>query len=136
MMNDWSTSRVEKEVETKLCKAKENEKLHYSVNLGVQSKHSIIVRLLAALFFSQRGLKALENQMFKLAGEGIYNNFPSEKYCTLHKVLHAEAMHCRPAGKLEVFSEECFKDIHVFNKTVFLSGILYCYNPLVRRGAI
>lgn len=115
-------------VESKLCKAKANEKLHYSVNLGVHSIRSIIVRLLAALFFSQRELKALENQMFKLAGEGVYNNFPSDKYCTLQKVLQAEAVRRRPADKLEVFSEESFKDIYVFNKISF-SGIFHCYSP-------
>lgn len=96
MMNDWSTIKVK----SKLCRAKANENPHYSVNLGVHSKHSIIERL-AALFFSQRGLKALENQMFKLAVEGVYNNFPSDMYCTLQKVLQAESVRRRPDNKLE-----------------------------------
>ncbi len=76
-------------VESKLCKA-QMKQLHYVVNLRVHSKHSIIARLLAALFFSQRGLKALENQMFKLSREGVYNNFRSDKHCALEKVLQVE----------------------------------------------
>lgn len=75
--------------------------------------------------------------MFKLAGEGVHNDFPSDKYCTLQKVLQARwvggAVRRRPADKLEVFSEECFKD--VFLQDTF-SGIFHCYDPQVRRGAI
>lgn len=51
--------------------------------------------------------------MFKLAGEGVYNNFPSDKYCTLQKVLQAEAVCRTPADKLEASSEGCFKAIYV-----------------------
>lgn len=76
--------------------------LHYSVNLGVHSKHSIITQLLAALLFSRQGLKALGNQMFKLAGEGVYSIFPQ----TNKKVLEMEPAHRRPVDKLEVFFSE------------------------------
>ncbi len=67
--------------------------------------------------------------MFKLAREGVYNNFPSDKYCTLQKVLQAASVRMSPVDKLEVFSQESFRDIHVFNKIVFL---VYCYNPQVK----
>lgn len=55
-INERSTSESEQP------KVKANEELHYRADRGVHSKHSIIVCVLAALFFSQRGLKALESQ--------------------------------------------------------------------------
>lgn len=109
MMNDWSISQMKLKIESKLWKTKANKKTHYLVSLGVHSRHCIIVWLLAALFFSQQGLKALENQMFKLAGEGVYNNVPSHKHCTLQKVLWEEAECRRPADKLGVFLKNVFE---------------------------
>lgn len=105
MMNDWSTSRVNSKSWKQRLRLR--QKLHYSFKLGVHSKRSITVRLLAALFLSQRGLKALVKQMFKLAGEGIYNNFPPDKVCSLQKVLQSLCARML-VNKLRLFSEECF----------------------------
>ena len=61
--------------------------------------------------------------MFKLAGEGVHNNFSSDKYCTLQKVLQAKAVHRRPVNKLEIFFlKECFKDLLIFNKIFLFSS--------------
>lgn len=77
-LNFQSTSRTN----NKSGEAKTNTPSHnYSVNLGVHSKLSVILRLFAALFFSQRGLKAVQSQMFELAGEGKYNSFLSKVGC-------------------------------------------------------
>lgn len=125
------------QVESTLCKVKTNEKPHYAVNLGVHSKRSIIEWLLAALFFSQRGLKALENQMFKLAGEGVYNNFPSDGYCTLQKALQAEAVCWWAANKLKIFSVlKTYTFFFFLHNSYHDSGIFNWYNPQVRRCAI
>lgn len=67
--------------------------------------------------------------MFKLAGEGIYNNFPSDKYCSLQKVLQAESMRkdaCRQIGSL---FWRVFQRLTCFQQGIFLvytstSGIL------------
>lgn len=58
--------------------------------------------------------------MFKLAGECIYNIFPSDKYGTLQKVLQAETDTGCLSTNLESFLWE-----HVYSKV--LSSIFYYY---------
>lgn len=41
--------------------------------------------------------------MFKLAREGVHNNFPSDKQCALQKGLQVEAASKQSADKLEEF---------------------------------
>lgn len=67
--------------------------------------------------------------MFKLAGEGVHNDFPSDKCCAHQQVLQVEAVHRRIAGNWKPFLRNK-KDKHVCNK------IFYRYNRKVSRGGI
>lgn len=53
--------------------------------------------------------------MFELAGGGVYNNFSSDKYCTLQKVLQAKAVAVEAGEQIgNLFSERMFQRLTYF----------------------